>query len=64
VRERKAAGPSPIPAPQAAPAFPPARSADAARSTLSSFMTGVGKGRRDLGEAEPTDDPAAPESDR
>jgi hypothetical protein len=64
VRDRKTAAPAasrPVPVVAAAV---PARSAEDARSTMSSFMNGVGQGRSDVSEAESTDEPADPENER
>jgi methyl-accepting chemotaxis protein/anti-sigma regulatory factor (Ser/Thr protein kinase) len=64
VRERKAVAPAPAPAtPAPVGAAPPTRTAAEARSTLSSFMTGVGQGRKAIDGAEPTDDPTGRTND-
>jgi hypothetical protein len=64
VRDRKTAAAPARPKPAPVAAAVPARSAEDARSTMSSFMTGVSQGRSDVDEAEPTDQPADPENER
>jgi signal transduction histidine kinase len=64
VRERKSPRPPAPTRPAPATHAPRPRSAEEARSTLSSFMTGVGQGRRELTEPETTDDRHPGENDR
>jgi hypothetical protein len=64
VRDRKKAVAPEQKRPAAVAAAVPARSAEDARSTMASFMTGVGQGRTDVSKAESTDEPADPENER